>query len=368
MDTLLTEAIVTVCEAPFVYLFCRLIFKKSIMFKFSFYALLFTLFVSFFSVVIGRYPESKYWVIPLDFVVGTVTFVYISKILSLPLQRTIENVKSLSEGNLNISVSKSDKQDELSGLNNSLFHLLSNFKSIVVEINENTELLTNASNQIQNTSQQLLQAANKQASSTEEVSATMDEMTTNVNQNTSNSKSASFNSRKIHQDILEVGNRALIAVNSHGTINDKVKVVSEIAEQTNILALNAAIEAARAGVHGRGFAVVAAEVRKLAENSKLVADDIIALSESTKNQADSAGTKILEIIPKIEETAKLVENITNASIEQNSGAEQVSNSVQQLNHLAQQNASTSEELATTSEKLTAQAERLKKIIEYFKLK
>ncbi len=368
MNTLWIEAIVTLCEVPFVYLFCRLIFKKSIMFQFSFYALLFALFVSFFSVIIGRYPETKYWIIPLDFAVGTIIFVYISKILSLPLKRTIENVKSLSEGNLNISVSKSEKQDEISDLNNSLFVLLSNFKNIVSEINENAETLTNASHQINYTSQQLSQMASEQAASTEEVSSTMEEMTANVSQNTTHSQSASLNSREIHKDILEVGDSASASVNSHRTINEKVKIISEIARQTNILALNAAVEAARAGEQGKGFAIVAAEVRKLAENSKLAASDIISLAEITKSQADNAGVKVLEIIPKIEETAKLVEEITNASVEQNLGAEQVNNAVQQLNQIAQQNASTSEELATTSEEMTAQAERLKELVSYFKLK
>ncbi len=367
MNKLLIEAIVTLCEVPFVYIFCRLIFKKSIMFKFSFYALLFSLFVSFFSVIIGRYPETKYWIIPLDFAMGTVVFVYISRILSLPLKNAITNIKSLSEGNLNISVSKSDKQDEISDLNNSLFLLLNNFKNIVLEINENAEVLTNASHKINYTSQELSQMANEQAASIEEVSSTMEEMTANVNQNTTHSQSASFNSREVHKDILDIGSRVSVAVNSHGTINEKVKIISEIARQTNILALNAAVEAARAGEHGKGFAIVAAEVRKLAENSKLAAEDIISLSETTKSQSDSAGEKVTEIIPKIEETSKLVEEITNASIEQNAGAEQVNTSVQQLNQMAQQNASTSEELATTAEDMTAQAEHLKKVIEYFNL-
>ncbi len=296
-----------------------------------------------------------------------IIFVF-SGTISKPITNISFALKSISEGNLNTPISyEVNSRDEVGVLSNSLSNMLDQLRSIVTEINSNSENLRNASHQVNHTSQQLSQIANEQATSTEKVSTTMKEITSNVNRNTSHSKLASANSREVHQDILEVGNRASGAVSSHGIINDKVKVISEIANQTNILALNAAVEAARAGEHGKGFAVVAAEIRKLAENSKLAAESIIALSKSTKNKADNAGAKVVEIIPKIEKTAKLVEEITTASIEQNSGAEQVNNSVQQLNHLAQQNAATSEKLATTSEEMSAQAERLKELVSYFKI-
>ncbi len=133
------------------------------------------------------------------------------------------------------------------------------------------------------------------------------------------------------------------------------------------MALNAAVEAARAGEQGKGFAVVASEVRKLAERSREAADEIVGLSEKTKNLSEEAGKSLSAIIPQIEETAKFVEDIKTASIEQNSGAEQVNTSVQQLNYLAQQNVSVSEELATTSEEMAAQAKRLREVVLYFKL-
>ncbi len=321
---------------------------------------------------LARISSAGYMNLALSiFLVSVFAFasLYVIKVwVTHPLDELKTKIGELSKGNLRVEFTKKESKNELDDLTNSMSVLLENLCHIVQEINDNADVLNNASHQINNTSQQLYQIASEQASSTEEVSLTMEEMTANVNQNTLHSKSASAHSSEIHQNILEVGNRALVAVNSHSTINDKVKIISEIARQTNILALNAAVEAARAGEHGKGFAVVAAEVRKLAENSKLASEEIISLSENTKRQADNAGTKVFDIIPKIEKTAKLVEDITNASIEQNSGAEQVNRSVQQLNDLAQQNAATSEELATTSEEMTAQAERLKKLVSYFKLR
>jgi len=150
-------------------------------------------------------------------------------------------------------------------------------------------------------------------------------------------------------------------------IAEKVSIIGEIARQTNILALNAAVEAARAGEHGKGFAVVAAEVRKLAERSQVAAVEIDLLTKNSVKATDESGRLLAAIAPEIGKTAKLVQEIAAASIEQNSGADQVNNAIQQLNQVTQQNAAASEEMATSSEELAGQAEALLEMISFFKL-
>jgi methyl-accepting chemotaxis protein len=147
----------------------------------------------------------------------------------------------------------------------------------------------------------------------------------------------------------------------------KITVVGEIARQTNLLALNAAIEAARAGEEGRGFAVVASEVRKLAERSQKAAAEISELSVSSVEVAERAGEMLNRIVPDIQKTAELVQEISVASSEQNSGAEQINKAVQQLDSVIQENASAAEEMSSTSEELTGQAEHLRDIIGFFRI-
>ena len=141
-------------------------------------------------------------------------------------------------------------------------------------------------------------------------------------------------------------------------IGSVLDVIKGIAEQTNLLALNAAIEAARAGEHGRGFAVVAAEVRKLAERSQKAAGEINELSNSSVAVAEVAGQMLSAMVPSIQKTAELVQEIAAASREQDAGAEQIAKSIQQLDGVIQQNASASEEMAATAEELSGQAEQL----------
>ncbi len=369
MEKFFILLLIVIFSTILAYFILKLIFKKSIMFKVSFIVVMLTIFEQIMNDI---FIDDKKWgakltVIFIDFVVGTLVFIYVNKILRKPLDSSIQKVKELSTGNLNIELVQSERQDELGVLNNSISVLVQNLTTVVTEINQNAEHLSSASSQVNNTSQTLSEGAGEQASSTEEVSSTMEEMQANIQQNTENSQITSYKSNKVGKEIIEVGENTNLVVDANRKINEKIAIISEIAHQTNILALNAAVEAARAGEHGKGFAVVAAEVRKLAERSKSAAEEIVALSENTKVLADKAGNSLSAIIPEIEQTAKLVADITSASVEQNSGAEQVNTSIQELNNLAQSNAATSEELASTSEELTAQAERLKEVVAYFKL-
>lgn len=153
---------------------------------------------------------------------------------------------------------------------------------------------------------------------------------------------------------------------SNNSIADKINIINEISFQTNLLALNAAVEAARAGEAGKGFAVVAAEVRKLAERSNIAAEEIDKLTKEGVAIAENAGKKLNEIVPEIEKTARLVQAIYMASIEQSRGTNHINDAIQGLNISAQNTASNSERLANNSVELEKQAKELAEMVSYFK--
>jgi methyl-accepting chemotaxis protein len=368
MNEILIHGLLILGSAPMSFIILKLIFKKSIMFTFSMYTVIIVLFVSFMAFLVGHLGiNAEIWAIPLEFLVGTIIFIYIDKLLRKPLQDVIDQVKQVSEGNIDINIEKKELNGELGVLNNSLIHLVSSFKEIIGNINDNAGNLVSVSHQLSGASQQLSQGASEQASSIEEVSSTMEEITANIQQNSENSKETESVSNEAYLGIKDVVDRSSKAVEANRIIAEKITIINEIAFQTNILALNAAVEAARAGEHGKGFAVVAAEVRKLAERSKSAADEIVNLAQTALDLSQGAGSVMLNTLPKIEKTSKLIREINNASNDQNSGAGQVNNAIHQLNNITQQNAASSEEVAANAEGLVAQAEQLKDIISFFKL-
>jgi methyl-accepting chemotaxis protein len=195
----------------------------------------------------------------------------------------------------------------------------------------------------------------------------MEEMVSNIQQNTDNAKQTENISGKATDSMLEMSKIGRESFDSIKTIAEKITIINDIAFQTNLLALNAAVEAARAGEHGRGFAVVAAEVRKLAERSKLAADEIGYLSKNSLKITEKTRESLDALVPEIQKTSQLVQEITAASIEQNSGADQINSAIQQLNVVTQQNAASSEEMATSAEELSSQAESLKEAVSFFKI-
>jgi methyl-accepting chemotaxis protein len=187
-------------------------------------------------------------------------------------------------------------------------------------------------------------------------------------QNSDNAQQTDKIAASATESMQEVARATRNSVESVRSISEKIDIVSDIAEQTNILALNAAVEAARAGEHGRGFAVVAAEVRKLAEKSKVAAGEIVSIAKESLHNTEDAGEKLELLIPEIERTTELIRHIADASNVQRTGASQVNSAIQELNQITQQYAAGSDQLETSSEDLRQHADKLNKAIGFFKVR
>lgn len=282
------------------------------------------------------------------------------------LRTGVDLAKQVSQGDLTAKV-EIYQRDEIGELADALRGMVSQLSQMAMTIKTTAEGIAGASNEVNSASQQLSQGASEQASSVEEVSSSMEEMAANIQQTTDNAR----HSEKVVEKALEeigklahAGNDSLASIKA---IAEKINIINDIAFQTNILALNAAVEAARAGEQGKGFAVVAAEVRKLAERSKIAADEIVSLASTSVHYTELASEAMGRVAPEIANTVKLTQEIAAASAEQSAGTDQINSAIQQLNHVTQQNAAASEEMATSAEELSSQAEQLREVIGFFKL-
>lgn len=286
--------------------------------------------------------------------------------ITLPLGMAVKQARDLSEGDLTSRVDYESK-DEVGQLLAAMKAMVAKLTQIVGDVNGASDSLASASEEVSATAQNLSQGASEQAASVEETTASVEQMSASIEQNTENAKVTNDMSSKASKEAMEGGQAVTKTVEAMKSIAEKISIIDDIAYQTNLLALNAAIEAARAGEHGKGFAVVAAEVRKLAERSQVASQEIGEVAQGSVSLAEQAGKLLDEMVPSIQKTADLVQEISAASTEQSAGAGQINTAMEQLNSITQQSASSSEELASTSDEMSGQAQQLQQLMTFFKV-
>ena len=280
------------------------------------------------------------------------------------LNRITAGAREVAGGNLMVNLQERSANDELM---KALISMVRQLTSVVSEVKSAADNVAAGSLELSSGAESMSQGASEQAAAAEEASSSIEQMTSNIRQNSDNAQQTDKIAGKAAEDAKAGGKAVAATVAAMRDIAGKITIIEEIARQTNMLALNAAIEAARAGEHGKGFAVVASEVRKLAERSQLAAREISGLSASSVDVAERAGSMLAKILPDIQKTAELVQEINAASKEQDTGAEQINKAIQQLDQVIQQNASAAEEMASTAEELSSQAEQLQSTIAFFRI-
>lgn len=281
-----------------------------------------------------------------------------------PLNECREVIQDISRGNIthDIKIVSDNEIGEISlklkVFTGKLMDIINNIRKIAGEISGASGKMTEATASFSD-------AAQGQAATVEEIVSSLEEMGATISQNTENSKRTDQIAQKAASQAGEGGDAVKETVLAMTEISNKIGLIQDIASQTNLLALNASIEAARAGEHGKGFAVVATEVRKLAEKSQAAAVEISELTGNSVDISKRAGDLLDEVVPAIKQTADLVQEITNASEEQNLGVGLINESMNLMNEGAQQNSYTAENLSNISAGLSRHATELKSMMDFF---
>jgi methyl-accepting chemotaxis protein len=280
------------------------------------------------------------------------------------MQEITRLAEAMAGGNFTVEVNERSNQDTLM---HALNTMRSKLKEVVLHVKTASDTVAVGSSEIRQTSEQMSQGATQQATAAEEASSSMEQMAANIRQNADNARQTEKNVIQSAQYAEESGNVVAEAVVAMQQIARKITIIQEIAEQTRMLSLNATIEASRAQDHGKAFSVVASEVRKLSDITKSAAEEIDELASSSLDISEKAAEMLNTLVPNIQKTAELVQEISAASGEQRIGAEQVNKAIQQLDQITQQNAITAEQMSSTAEEFARQASQLQQTIAFFQV-
>ena len=311
------------------------------------------LLISLFSVVAG-----------VLLIFAVVAYFLIGRSIARPLIEVVDTAQQLADGDLTGGISTA-RQDEIGRAITAVSRTMERLRDVVANIRLVSDAVTDGNRNIAASSQTLSEGSSEQAASVEETSSSIEEMVSQISHTAENATETEKISRRVSQQADETRGAVGEAVTSMQQISERVGVIDEIARQTNLLALNAAIEAASAGEAGKGFAVVAGEVRKLAESSRTAAAEITNLAKSTTQTVERANDSLEALLPDLQRSTDLVQEISATTQEQTKGSQQINDAVQQLDQVVQSNASAAEELASTAQELESQAQTLDATISYF---
>jgi len=290
-------------------------------------------------------------------------------------------LNNISTGNLSIDITTEYKGDFIE-IKNSLNKIINSFNKMITNINQSAEQVSMGAKELSISSQILSQGSTEQASSIKELSTSLASISNQTNENATNASEANYlalsvkkNAKNVHIQMQAMLDSMTNISESSINVSNIIRVIDEIAFQTNILSLNASVEAARAGQHGKGFAVVAEEVRNLAERTAKAAKETTELIEGSVKRvefgtktANNTANSLTQIVEEINNVAKIVEDITKSSNEQANSIIQINQALEQVSKVLQTNSAASEEGAAASQQLASQAEILKEMTNNFKLK
>jgi methyl-accepting chemotaxis protein len=302
----------------------------------------------------------------LSIFVSVFVTVVISRGITKPLQEVVDVVENVSAGDLTKTIN-ADRGDEIGRLLGAMSKMTGKLNEMIGEVHMGAGSVSTAASQVASSASIVSQGTSEQAAAVEQVTSSMEEMSASINQNAESSRKMEQTARKGAQDAGQSGQAVQESVSAMKLIAEKIAVIEEIAYQTNMLALNAAIEAARAGEHGRGFAVVAGEVRNLAERCRTAAQEIGGLATANVQIAERSGGLLAELVPAIQKTADLVQEVAATSREQAAGVSQINGAISQVGLVTQRNAAGAEQLSSTAEELASQAEALQEMISFFRV-
>ncbi|MEY3219596.1 MAG: hypothetical protein RIT27_953 [Pseudomonadota bacterium] len=309
---------------------------------------------------------SSFALVIVSFFISLTLAFFTARSIIEPVHKATFFSKQLASGNL-ATYEAIYFKDETGQMLNAMNEMTKKLSLVVREVSSAITQLSYASQQISQTSQQLSTSNSEQAAGFEEVASTIEQISSGIAQNATNAAHTNEIAEQTASMSTTGGQAVENTIKAMRDIASKLSIIEDISYQTNLLALNAAIEAARAGEQGKGFAVVASEVRKLAERSRIAAQEIRGVAANSIEVAERAGSLFIEMFPAIRSTASLIEEIASASQQQKQNILEINTAMSEMGHMTERNAAVSEQLASLSEEMSSQATSLQNLISFFKV-